>query len=45
MKNRTNPFVPIYRNVNNGTNKEKEAKFLSGGGKCASSIHRCRTYK
>ncbi len=32
MKNRTNPFVPIYHNVNNGTNKEKEAKFLSGGG-------------
>ena len=29
MINRNNPFVPIYRSVNNGTNEEKFKKFYS----------------
>lgn len=32
MKERKNPFVPIYKAVNNGTNEEKYNKILQGGG-------------
>ncbi len=32
MSNRTNPFIPIYRMVNGGTNAEKYARIQNGGG-------------
>lgn len=47
MKKRSNPFVPIYCQVNKGTNVDKYAEILHSrnkGGGYTAALFGCRAY-